>query len=114
MDEKDDEYLGIAHFVLNAAKFSTYFWHGITISHYAAEYIKQFMTLTMLCNEHPLQSHIREKGKVGFAGVNMFFFFQFLTFAQNIDCGCLLEQPHYGGSNEHKQSMFWAKIRKIQ
>ena len=34
--------------------------------------------------------------------------------AQNIDdCGYLLEPPRWSGSNEHPQSMFSAKIRKI-
>ena len=37
----------------------------------------------------------------------------FLIFAQNIDCGCTLEPPRRGGSNEYPQSMFGAKIRKI-
>ena len=32
--------------------------------------------------------------------------------AQNIDCGCSLEPPRRGGSNEYPQSMFWAEIRK--
>ena len=30
----------------------------------------------------------------------------FLIFAQNIDCGYMLEPPHWGGSNEYPQSMF--------
>ena len=33
--------------------------------------------------------------------------------AQNIDCGYSLEPPHWGGSNEYPQSIFWAEIRKI-
>ena len=33
--------------------------------------------------------------------------------AQNIDCGCSLEPPRWGSSNEYPQSMFWAEIRKI-
>ena len=37
----------------------------------------------------------------------------FLIFAQNIDCGYTLEPPRRGGSNEYPQSMFGAKIRKI-
>ena len=37
----------------------------------------------------------------------------FHIYAQNIDCGCSLEPPHRGGSNEYKQSMFLAEIRKI-
>ena len=34
------------------------------------------------------------------------FFYIFLIFAQNIDCGYTLETPHRGGSNEYPQSMF--------
>ena len=30
-------------------------------------------------------------------------------FAQNIDCGYMLEPPRRGGSNEYPQSMFWNK-----
>ena len=30
-------------------------------------------------------------------------------FAQNIDCGYMLEPPRRGGSNEYPQSMFWTK-----
>ena len=30
----------------------------------------------------------------------------FHIFAQNIDCGYLLEPPQWGGSNEHPQSVF--------
>ena len=37
----------------------------------------------------------------------------FPIFAQNIDCGCTLEPPGRGGSNEYPQSIFGAKIRKI-
>ena len=33
----------------------------------------------------------------------------FLIFAQNIDCGYILEPPCRGGSNEYPQSMFWSK-----
>ena len=32
--------------------------------------------------------------------------------AQNMDCGYSLEPPHWGGSNEYPQSMFWAELRK--
>ena len=35
----------------------------------------------------------------------------FLIFAQNIDCGYMLEPPRRGDSNEHPQSMFWRKNR---
>ena len=37
----------------------------------------------------------------------------FQIFAQNIDCGYKLEPPHWGGSNEYPQSMFWSKNKKI-
>ena len=36
----------------------------------------------------------------------------FLSFAQNIDCGYLLEPPRRGGSNVYPQSMFWSKNKK--
>ena len=35
-----------------------------------------------------------------------------LIFAQNIDCGYMLEPPRRGGSNEYPQSMFWSKNKK--
>ena len=38
-----------------------------------------------------------------------FFFYLFVIFAQNIDCGYTLEPPRRGGSNEYPQSMFWSK-----
>ena len=36
----------------------------------------------------------------------------FLIFAQNKDCGCTLELPRRGRSNEYPQSMFWSKNKK--
>ena len=39
-------------------------------------------------------------------------FDSFLIFAQNIDCGYMLEPPRRGGSNEYPQSMFWSKNKK--
>ena len=42
----------------------------------------------------------------------MFFFYIFLIFAQNIDCGYMLEPPRRGGSNEYPQSLFWSKIKE--
>ena len=33
-------------------------------------------------------------------------------FAQNIDCGYMLEPPRRGGSNEYPQSMFLSKDKK--
>ena len=40
------------------------------------------------------------------------FFEIFYIFAQNIDCGCMLESPCRGGSNEYPQSMFWVINKK--
>ena len=40
------------------------------------------------------------------------FFFIFLIFAQNIDCGYTLEPPRQRGSNKYPQSMFWSKNKK--
>ena len=42
----------------------------------------------------------------------MKFFYIFLIFAQNKDCGYTLEPPQRGGSNEYPQSMFWSKKKK--
>ena len=36
----------------------------------------------------------------------------FRIFAQNIDCGYMLETPQYGGSNKSQQSMFESKNKK--
>ena len=33
--------------------------------------------------------------------------------AQNIDCGCSLEPPRWGGSNEYPESMFLNRNKKI-
>ena len=40
------------------------------------------------------------------------YFYIFLIFAQNIDCGYTLELPRRGGSNEYPQSMFWSRNKK--
>ena len=37
----------------------------------------------------------------------------FLIYGPNIDCGCLLESPQWGGSNKHPQSMLVQKIMEI-
>ena len=42
----------------------------------------------------------------------MNFFYIFLIFAQNIDCGYTLEPPQRGGSKEYPQTMFWSKNKK--
>ena len=38
-------------------------------------------------------------------------FDMFNTFAQNIDCGYMLEPPHVA-TDEYPQSMFWSKNKK--
>ena len=48
--------------------------------------------------------------KLGFTGVYIIFFF---ISAQKIDCGYSIEPPRRGGSNEYRQSMFWAEMWKI-
>ena len=59
------------------------------------------ITKTCLYNFDPLKPHFHIV-KLGFTGVYIIF----LIFAQNIDCGYLLEPPRRGGSNEYPQSMF--------
>ena len=66
------------------------------------------ITKTYLYNFDPLKPHIYIV-KLGFIGVYIIF----LISAQNIDCGYSLEPPRRGGSNEYRQSMFWAEIWKI-
>ena len=59
------------------------------------------ITKTRLYNFEPLKPHF-DIVKLGFTGVYIIF----LISAQNIDCGCSLEPPRRGGSNEYPQSMF--------
>ena len=65
-------------------------------------------TLSSPCDEHPGKPYFI-KEKVGFAGHTLYFLFRL----KHIDYGCSLKPPRRGGSNEHHQSMFRAKIRKI-
>ena len=67
-----------------------------------------FITKTSPCNEHPLTAYFYIV-KLGFSGVYIIFLF----LHWNIDCGYLLEPPHWGGSNVYPRSMFWAKIWNI-
>ena len=64
------------------------------------------ITKTCLYNFDPLKPHLYIV-KLGFTGSHIIF----LISAQNIDCGCSLEPPRWGGSNEYPQSMFWAEKR---
>ena len=63
------------------------------------------ITKTYLYYFDPLKPHFYIV-KLGFTGVYIIF----LISAQNIDCGYSLEPPPRGGSNEYRQSMFWAEI----
>ena len=67
-----------------------------------------FITKTSPCNEHPLTGYFYIV-KLEFTGVYIIFLF----LHWNIDCGYLLEPPHWGGSNVYPRSMFWAKIWNI-
>ena len=65
-----------------------------------------FITKTCPCNIHRFFSGSKIENFIGN------FFYIFLIFAQNIDCGYKLEPPRRGGSNEYPQSMFWSKNKK--
>ena len=72
--------------------------------------IPKFHEVNKSGSEHPptLKSHfIHVYGNMGFTRVYIIF----RIFAQNIDCGCLLESPHCIGSNQHPQSIFVLEIR---
>ena len=66
--------------------------------------IEKVITKTCLYNFDPLKPHFYIV-KPGFIGVYIIFFL-----LKSIDCGCSLEPPHRGGSNEYPQSMFSAEI----
>ena len=65
------------------------------------------ITKTCLCSFDPIKPHFYIV-KLVFTGYTWFFLF----LLKNIDCGCSLEPPHRGGSNEYPQAMFWAEIWK--
>ena len=69
----------------------------------------KIITKTYLYNFDPLKLPFYIV-KLGFTGVYIIF----LISAQNIDCGYSLEPPHWGGSNEYPQSMFWAEVWNYQ
>ena len=66
------------------------------------------ITKTYLYNFDPLKPHYYIVNW-GLQGYTLFFLF----LLKNIDCEYLLEQPHWGCSNEYPQSMFRAEIWKI-
>ena len=37
----------------------------------------------------------------------------FLISAHNVDCGCTLDPPRWGDSNEHPQSIFGVEMKQI-
>ena len=44
--------------------------------------------------------------------ISVEFFYIFLIFAQDLECGYKLEPPYGGGSNEYPHSTFWSKNKK--
>ena len=66
---------------------------------------KSIITKTCLYNSDPLKPHFYIV-KLGFTEVYIIF----LIFAQNIDCGYLLEPPRRGGSNEYHNLYVLSKI----
>ena len=70
---------------------------------------EMLITKTCLYNFDPLKPHFYTV-KLGFTGYTLFFLF----LLKNIDCRYSLEPPRRGGSNEYRQSMFWAEIWKNQ
>ena len=58
-----------------------------------------------------VNSYRHENTKMKIFSKNLFFFI-FLTFLQNIDCGYTLELLRRGGYNEYPQSVFWSKNKK--
>ena len=68
---------------------------------------KHGITKTCPCN----QQRFFELKKLKKSQLKIFDIF-FFIFAQNIDCGYMLEPPRRGGSNEYPQSMFWSKQNK--
>ena len=66
------------------------------------------MTATLLCMIHYENTPMQYTEMIFVLEVKIFsgFFYIFLIFAQNIDCGYSLEPPRQGGSNVYPQSMF--------
>ena len=84
-------------------------WHKQTTSSDAGFLgILRVITKTCLYSFDPLKPHFYIV-KLGFTGYTLFY----SLLLKNIDCGYSLELPHWGGSNEFPQSMFWAEIWKI-
>ena len=68
--------------------------------------------LVQVLYTNTLRKHVHAIYRDFFSAVKIenfsrFFFYIFLIFAQNIDCGYTLEPP-----NEYPQSMFWNKNKK--
>ena len=68
----------------------------------------QFQCLSLHYENTPMQRFLSCKN----LKISVDFFYIFLIFAQNRDCGYTLEPPRRGGSNEYPQSMFWTKNKK--
>ena len=84
------------------------FWNVLPMKTPISLTNQRHITKTCLYSFDPLKPHFYIV-KLRFTGVNIIF----LISAQNIDWGYSLEPPHWGGSNEYPQSMFWAEIWKI-
>ena len=68
----------------------------------------QYITKTRLYNFDPLKPHFYNSKTRVYRGIHYFSYFA----RKDIECGCSLEPPHQGGSNEYPQYMFWAEIWK--
>ena len=60
-------------------------------------------------NRPPLSLQVREMNTLEWWGSPGYTLFR-LFWLNYIDCGCSLEPPHPGGSNEHPQSITGAEI----
>ena len=68
----------------------------------------RYITKTCLCNIERFFFSIFTKRKFHWKKFDTFYYF-----AENIDCGNMLELSRRGGFNEYPQSMFGSKIRGI-
>ena len=84
-------------------------WHSTVTQ--LTFYLNLYWTIIMktcLYNFDPLEPYFYIVN-LGFTRVYIIF----LILLKNMDCGCSLELPHWGSSNECPQSMFWAEIWKV-
>ena len=72
------------------------------------ELLQTFRFITRTCLFKYIENFTTKKWKI--SDKKFWYFFIFLF--KNIDCGCSLEPPQRGGSNEYPQSMFLSRIKK--